>query len=123
MDRIMETLSPHFSTCGTLQSRGYHMTEENVQELQDNARGKYYRLREILALAKTRMENTGKEMSKVGSELQSKNPRDWSAFSFSSYPWLNQEYVQRLGQDIAIVEREVSEARVKAIQLGVALSE
>jgi len=99
------------------------MTEENVQELQDNARGKYYRLREILALAKTRMENTGKEMSKVGSELQSKNPRDWSAFSFSSYPWLNQEYVQRLGQDIAIVEREVSEARVKAIQLGVALSE
>jgi len=103
---------------GTLQIRGYYMTEANVRELQDQALGQYTRLKQNLVAAKTRMEETGHEMSNVGAELRNKSSRQWAEFSFSAYPWLNKEYLVGLAQDIMIAEREVSDAKIKAINLG-----
>jgi hypothetical protein len=99
------------------------MTEANVRELQDQALGQYTRLKQNLVAAKARMEKTGKEMYRVGAELESYRVRDWAGFSFSSFPWLNQEFLNGLAQDIVTAEHEVQQAKSKAASLGVALSE
>lgn len=107
--------------CDTLRSRGYHMTEENVQELQDKALGQYTRLKATLAAAKARIEKTGSEMSQVASELRSKPAQHWIGFSFANYPWLNGEAIQKLAHDLETAQKEVEDAKIKAINLGVTI--
>jgi len=97
------------------------MTEENVQESQDKALGQYTRLKANLAAAKARIEKTGSEMSAVGSDLRSKPAQHWIGFSFASFPWLNKDAIQKLAHDLETAEKEVDAARIKAINLGVAI--
>ncbi len=96
------------------------MTDENVQDLQDKAVGQYTRLKQALTAAKTRMAKTGKEMESVGCDLLNRRTPEWVGFVFESYPWLNHEYIKNLAQEIVTAEREVNDAKTKAVQLGVA---
>jgi len=97
------------------------MTEDNVQELKDKALGQYTRLKADFAAAKARIEQTGEEMSRVGSELRTRPAQHWIGFSFSSYPWLNKDAIQKLAHDLETAEQEASQAKIKAINLGVAI--
>ena len=99
------------------------MTEENVQELQDKALGQYTRLKKNLPAARERLETVGKEMSNVGSDLRNKPVQHWIGFKFASFSWLNVSTLEQLASDIQTAENEVQQAKIKAINLGVALSE
>jgi hypothetical protein len=105
----------------TLQSRGYHMTEKDVQETQDAALGQYMRLKQNAAVAETRLKEVSARMSKVASELYRRDAEELVSFTFESYAWLNPEVIRALAQDVIKAKQEAQNAREKAVQVGVAI--
>jgi len=105
----------------TLQSRGYHMTEQNKQDLEDAALGRYTRRKQDLEAAETLLRQAGVQMSRFASELSRRSAEDLIGFKFESYSWLNPQAIKDLAQDVVRAREEVGKARDQAVHLGVAV--
>ena len=114
----MPTISPEF---GTLRSRGYHMTEQDIQDKQDKALGKFMRQKQILAAAETEWQETCRKIKKTGEELQLKSPEQLQGFQFSTQDWLNVEALQRRANDMIKAKQELDQAKIEATNLGVSI--
>lgn len=109
--------------CDTLQSRGYHMTEKNVQEIQDAALGQYTRLKQTLAAAEQRLRSVTATMSAVASQLSRRDAEELVTFAFEGNDWLNVGVIQALAKDVVKAKQEMGNAREKAVNLGVAIKD
>jgi len=91
------------------------MSEKDVEDLQDKARGNYHRAQETLNAAKQRAEHLALEMEALAGHLRN---QPWN-IAVDSYPWLMPDTVRAIKEDIAKADAEAGQARQKAQDLGV----
>ena len=125
VDALMDGNSTQLRSASrdTLQSRGYYMSETDVTQEQDAARGKYYRLKETFAVAEARKLKAAEQMKQLARELCDKPISHWVGFNFEERLWLNVDGLKQILSDAERAQNEMNQARSRAINLGVAITD
>jgi hypothetical protein len=106
-----------FPPRATLKERGYHMSEQDVENLEDLALAKCIRLKRNLAAVQKIADAKAEEMHALARDL-TKNPE---IITVQSYDWLQADSIKAIVSDIQRAQSELAEANDAARALGVTI--
>ncbi len=98
-----------------LKELGYHMTEQDVEDLKIKAAGKFHLRKTELAVVNARIEQTAKELEGLAKLL-----RTSSQIPFPEPPmWLNSGLIKEMLEDRELAKERVREACSSCKELGI----
>ncbi len=112
---IRSVSSNRHSRRGTLRERGYHMTEQDVENAEDLATAKVIRLRRILGTAQSKLNTIANEMEFVAKQLRGERNA-----ALDTHDWLKSENITKAVADVELAESELAQANDALTALGVA---
>jgi hypothetical protein len=106
---------------GTLQSRGYHMTEQDVETIRAQATVAVVARQKTLHIAQSRLSDLRQEMGAVLADVRTKNEYQLVQTEFNRFDWWNSDVIKQTAQDVVTAQEELAKAIEHARKLGAAI--